>query len=119
LHVFTYSERPDTKAISLPGVVDYQERKRRNNILRILSEKKRREFYEELTGTEQEVLFEDADHDGFMLGFTSNYARVKSEYQTDITGKLCGVQIAGVEEDVCKANIISTKKSVDLVTVED
>ncbi len=41
LHVFTYSERPDTKAISLPGSVDVQERKRRNNILRILSEKKR------------------------------------------------------------------------------
>ncbi len=41
LHVFTYSERPDTKAISLPGTVDVQERKRRNNILRILSEKKR------------------------------------------------------------------------------
>lgn len=119
LHVFTYSERPDTKAIDLPGVIDHQERKRRNNILHILSEKKRREFYKDLIGTEQEVLFEDADYDGFRLGFTSNYARVKSEYQSDITGKLCRVEIAGVEEDICRANIISTKKSVDLVTAED
>jgi threonylcarbamoyladenosine tRNA methylthiotransferase MtaB len=119
LHVFTYSERPDTKAISLPGSVDHQERKRRNNILRILSEKKRREFYKEAIGTEQEVLFEDADHIGLMNGFTSNYIRVQSEYKSELTGKISPVEITGIDNDICQTKIVSTKKSVDLITAED
>ena len=118
LHVFTYSERPDTKAITLPCPVDFQERKRRNNILRILSEKKRREFYSDMIGTAQKVLFEDVDHNGFMQGFTSNYIRVQATYDEDLTGKISRVQLNSIEEDVCNAEIISTKKSVDLIALE-
>ncbi|MGE5498532.1 MAG: tRNA (N(6)-L-threonylcarbamoyladenosine(37)-C(2))-methylthiotransferase MtaB [Syntrophothermus sp.] len=83
LHVFTYSERPDTKAISLPGIVDIAERKRRNSMLRILSEKKRRAFYQKMTGTAQEVVFEHQNHNGMMKGFTSNYVRVQKPYAED------------------------------------
>jgi threonylcarbamoyladenosine tRNA methylthiotransferase MtaB len=119
LHVFTYSERPDTKAILLPGVVDFQERKRRNNILRILSEKKRREFYSEMIGTEQKVLFENADHNGSMQGFTSHYIRVQAKFDDTITGKISPVRVGEVDNDICKAVILSTKKSIDLVTAED
>jgi threonylcarbamoyladenosine tRNA methylthiotransferase MtaB len=119
LHVFTYSERPDTKAISLPGVVDFQERKRRNNILRILSDKKRRGFYSEMFGTEQNVLFENADHNGFMQGFTSNYIRVQAKFDNTITGKLSPIRIVEANNDICKAVISSTKKSIDLVPAED
>ncbi|MEJ2103127.1 MAG: tRNA (N(6)-L-threonylcarbamoyladenosine(37)-C(2))-methylthiotransferase MtaB [Ignavibacteriaceae bacterium] len=119
LHVFTYSERPDTKAITLPCSVDFQERKRRNNILRILSEKKRREFYEEAVGTKQEVLFEDADHNGLMNGFTSNYIRVQTKFDENLTGKISSVKLNCMEDDICSADIISTKKAVDLVTHED
>ena len=118
LHVFTYSERPDTKAITLPLSIDFQERKRRNNILRILSEKKRREFYSDMLGTEQKVLFEDADHNGFMQGFTSNYIRVQAKYDENLAGKISRVQLNSIEEDICQSEIISTKKSVDLVTLE-
>ena len=119
LHVFTYSERPDTKAISIPDAVDFQERKRRNNILRILSEKKRREFYVKMGDTEQDVLFEDANHDGLMLGFTSNYIRVQSKFDADLTGKISTVRIAEADNDICRVSILSTKKSIDLVSAED
>ncbi|MCW8813985.1 MAG: MiaB/RimO family radical SAM methylthiotransferase, partial [Chlorobium sp.] len=119
LHVFTYSERPDTKAISLSGKVDFQERKRRNNLLRILSDKKRREFYSEMFGTGQIVLFENADHNGFMQGFTSNYIRVQAKFDNTITGKLSPIRIVEANNDICKAVISSTKKSIDLVPAED
>lgn len=119
LHVFTYSERPDTKAISMSATVDFQERKRRNNILRILSEKKRIEFYSKMIGTEQDVLFEDANHNGLMLGFTSNYIRVRTKFDACLTGKISTVRIAEAKNDSCMAVILSTKNSIDLVLAED
>ena len=116
LHVFTYSERPDTKAISLPGTVDVQERKRRNNILRILSEKKRAQFYSEMIGTNQAVLFENNNKNGLMHGFTSNYIKVQADYDESLTGSICNVFLAGADSEICNGTIISTKKSIDLVT---
>lgn len=118
LHVFTYSERPDTKAISLPGSVDVQERKRRNNILRILSEKKRAKFYEEMIGTHHKVLFEHTDKDGMIQGFTSNYIRVQHEYNDELAGKIVPVFIDSITDDICNCQLISTKNSVDLVAAE-
>jgi threonylcarbamoyladenosine tRNA methylthiotransferase MtaB len=116
LHVFTYSERPDTKAISLPGTVDVQERKRRNNILRILSEKKRAKFYSEMIGTTQDVLFENANKNGLMNGFTSNYIKVQANFNEAFTGQICLIALIDAETDICNGTILSTKKSIDLVT---
>ena len=115
LHVFTYSERPDTKAISLPGMVDVQERKRRNNILRILSEKKRAQFYSDMIGTNQTVLFQNNNKNGFMHGFTSNYVKVQADYDESLTGSICNIFISGADSEICNGTIISTKKSIDLV----
>jgi threonylcarbamoyladenosine tRNA methylthiotransferase MtaB len=115
LHVFTYSERPDTKAILLPGVVDVQERKRRNNILRILSEKKRAKFYTDMIGTKQSVIFENADKKGLMHGFTSNYIKVQTEYNDALTGQICPIILTGSNAEICTGEVISTKKSVDLI----
>src|SRR3972149_51551 len=70
LHVFTYSERPNTKAIELDSKVDVHERRKRNNILRILSDKKRNEFYNQMFGKELDVLFEHENHNGVMKGFS-------------------------------------------------
>ena len=116
LHVFTYSERPDTKAISLPGVIDAQERKRRNNILRILSEKKRAKFYSDMIGTKQAVLFENNNKNGLIQGFTSNYIRVQTDFNESLTGQICPITLTGAEADICTGTILSTKKSIDLVT---
>jgi len=116
LHVFTYSERPGTKAITLPGKVDVQERKRRNNILRILSEKKRAKFYADMIGTKQEVLFENVNNNGLMQGFTSNYIKVQTDCNEVLTGQLCPIILTKAEADICTGTILSTKKSIDLVT---
>ena len=118
LHVFTYSERPDTKAINLLSRVDIQERKRRNNILRILSEKKRAKFYEDMIGTQQLVLFEKTNKDGLMQGYTSNYIKVTTEYDESISGTLSETVLLKSESDLCRGEILSTKKSIDLVTTE-
>jgi len=78
LHVFTYSERENTLAANMNGVVPIPERKRRNKMLRILSEKKKRAFYESQLGQVRPVLFETENKEGFMLGYTDNYVRVKT-----------------------------------------
>ncbi len=82
LHVFTYSERPNTKAFILPDKVDIFDRKERNRILRVLSEKKRAEFYKSQVGAVVEPLYEKENSDGIMKGFTSNYIRVHSNYDS-------------------------------------
>ena len=76
LHVFTYSERANTPAAEMPGVVPMGERRRRNKQLTILSEKKRRAFYERHVGQGRTVLFERGPESGILTGFTDNYIRV-------------------------------------------
>lgn len=115
LHVFTYSERPDTKAVTLPGSVDVVERKRRNNILRILSEKKRGQFYESMLGKELDVLFESERVKNSILGYSSNYIRICNEYYEELTNRLTKVEIKGIEKGMCYGNILDTKNSIDLV----
>ena len=115
LHVFTYSERPDTKAISLPGSIDVQERKRRNNILRILSEKKRAKFYKGMIGSKQEVLFENANKNGIIQGFTSNYIKFQTNFSEDLAGRICPVNLVESTPEYC-TGVISIKNSIDLIT---
>jgi len=107
LHVFTYSERPNTKAISLDGNVDQAIRKRRNNMLRILSEKKRLEFYRKMLGQKLTAVFEHENHDGFMKGFTENYVRIKTKYNSELINKFVSVKIVEIDENICTAEIIS------------
>ncbi|WP_077922870.1 tRNA (N(6)-L-threonylcarbamoyladenosine(37)-C(2))-methylthiotransferase MtaB [Spirosoma sp. 209] len=80
LHVFTYSERPNTTALSIKPVVPGHVRADRSRMLHILSEKMRRAFYESQLGREATVLFEEDVEDGFMQGFTENYVRVVARY---------------------------------------
>ena len=68
------------KQFNLPGIVDVFERKKRNNMLRILSEKKRHQFYKEMIGKELKVLFEAENDDGIIKGFSSNYVRVINKF---------------------------------------
>jgi len=115
LHVFTYSERPNTKAIELDSKVDVHERRKRNNILRILSDKKRNEFYNQMFGKELDVLFEHENHNGVMKGFSSNYIRVSHPYINDLVNIISPVKINGLSNDICTGNILDTKKAVDLI----
>lgn len=106
LHVFTYSERPNTKAIQMPGQLNMVERKRRNTMLRILSEKKRNQFYRRMIGKELTVLFEHENLDGFMKGFSSNYVRVKNPYISEYVNKFVKVKIEEVDENICTAQLL-------------
>lgn len=80
LHVFTYSERPNTDALAIRPVVPQKVRAERSKMLHILSEKKKRAFYESQLGTTHTVLFEDDVAAGQMQGFTENYVRVVAKY---------------------------------------
>mgnify|MGYP006267157949 CR=1 FL=1 len=80
LHVFTYSERPNTSAFERTDHVEVGERRRRNKMLTILSDKKRRHFYEQFLGQTREVLFEEHKVDGLMSGYTDNYIRIEAPY---------------------------------------
>ncbi|WP_326982402.1 tRNA (N(6)-L-threonylcarbamoyladenosine(37)-C(2))-methylthiotransferase MtaB [Chryseobacterium sp. MYb264] len=80
LHVFTYSERENTEAVGMEGVVPIPERKKRNKMLRILSEKKKMAFYQTQLGKTLPVLWEHENKDGKMYGFTENYVRVQKDF---------------------------------------
>ncbi|WP_160140028.1 tRNA (N(6)-L-threonylcarbamoyladenosine(37)-C(2))-methylthiotransferase MtaB [Chryseobacterium sp. c4a] len=80
LHVFTYSERENTEAAGMDGVVPVAERKKRNKMLRILSEKKKMAFYQTQLGKTLPVLWEHENKDGKMFGFTENYVRVQKDF---------------------------------------
>ena len=93
LHVFTYSERDDTPAKYMEGVVPGSQRADRSKMLHILSDKKRRAFYESQLGKEEEVLFETDQKEGFMHGFTSNYVKVKVKYDPVLVNELKRVKL--------------------------
>jgi threonylcarbamoyladenosine tRNA methylthiotransferase MtaB len=98
LHVFTYSERENTPAIHMEGVVSMAERHKRSKMLHILSEKKRRHFYEQQTGNIHTVLFEDDVEEGYMHGFTENYIRVKAKYDPMLINELKKVRLTYINE---------------------
>ncbi|MHB9012715.1 MAG: tRNA (N(6)-L-threonylcarbamoyladenosine(37)-C(2))-methylthiotransferase MtaB [Ignavibacteriaceae bacterium] len=116
LHVFTYSERPDTKAITMEGEVNAFERKRRTNMLRILSEKKKQEFYGKMIGKELEILFEAENDHGIIKGFSSNYVRVSHKFDTSLVNEISRVEISNVKDgNLCEGKIKGIQKSIELI----
>jgi len=99
LHVFTYSERELTVAAEMKGVVAGSERNERSKMLHILSDKKRRAFYDSQIGSDAEVLFEADQKSGFMHGFTKNYVKVRAKYDPLMVNELKGVKLAGITAD--------------------
>lgn len=98
LHVFTYSEREGTEAPLMPGKVDISIRKKRSKMLRILSAKKRRMFYEKHLGSKREVLFEKEIKDGYLVGFTDNYIKVRLPWNPKYSNELCWVRLDYIDE---------------------
>ncbi len=99
LHVFTYSERPNTAAASMEDIVPITERKRRNKMLRILSEKKKRAFYESQIGQYRTILFENDNREGYMLGYTDNYVRVKTFWNPQWANKTISAKLSEIDQD--------------------
>ena len=99
LHVFTYSERPNTEAVEMEGVVSKKARTKRSKMLRGLSVKKRRAFYESQLGNELTVLFESENKEGFIHGFTENYVKVKTPWNPELVNTLQEIKLTKIDED--------------------
>lgn len=99
LHVFTYSERDNTEAVAMPDVVLMNVRNKRSKMLRGLSVKKRRAFYESQIGTQRTVLFESENKEGYIYGFTENYVKVKTPWNPELVNTLHKVQLTHIDED--------------------
>ncbi len=95
--MFTYSERANTQALEMDGVVSLKDRQKRSKMLRALSEKKKRYFYEQHVDQMQTVLFEDDVEDGHMHGFTENYIRNKAKYDPVLINEMKVVKMARVD----------------------
>jgi threonylcarbamoyladenosine tRNA methylthiotransferase MtaB len=99
-HVFTYSERDDTKAVEMEGVVAREKRVERSRTLQILSAKKKRKFYESHLGKTFPVLWEsDKDDNGYIHGFTSNYIKVKTKNPLMKTNTVQEIKLIELDRD--------------------
>ncbi len=96
LHVFTYSERDNTRALEIANIVPVAERKKRNEMLRILSEKKRQAFYHTQIGQTRKVLWESENDMGLMYGFTDNYVKVAQPFLADSENEIEWVTLGKV-----------------------
>jgi len=98
LHVFTYSERENTRAFEMANPVPKKERQKRSVMLRTLSEKKKRYFYETQKDQIRTVLFEDNIEDGEMQGYTENYVRITAKYDPMLTNELKKVRLSELDK---------------------
>jgi threonylcarbamoyladenosine tRNA methylthiotransferase MtaB len=99
LHVFPYSERPNTRAACMPDAVPLKERHKRVTMLRILSEKKKQHFYRSHAGSIRTVLFEAEESKGWMKGYTENYIQVKVPYDPLLVNEMIPVRLLEMEAD--------------------
>ena len=110
LHVFTYSERPNTVALKREHVVPKEMRSERNKRLRILSEKKKRAFYQSQLGLEKKVLWEEQNHSDWMYGFTENYVKLKAPYNTALVNQFQTVSLGTIDGDgIVNASLLKTQ----------
>ena len=99
LHVFTYSERDNTEAVEMDGVIPMEVRNKRSKMLRGLSVKKRRAFYESQIGKNKVVLFEGENKEGYIHGFTENYVKIKTPWNPELVNTLHKVQLTKIDAD--------------------
>jgi len=99
LHVFTYSERPNTEAVDMDGVVPVKVRQKRSKMLRGLSAKKRMSFYQSQLDTTVSVLFESENKSGYIYGFTENYVRVKTPWNPELINTIHPITLREIDAD--------------------
>ena len=98
-HVFTYSERANTGAVKMKEIVSKNVRAERSKMLHILSDKKKRAFYESQINKNKKVLIETEDHDGYLHGFTENYVKVKIPFDEKLTNTIQNIQLTEIDRD--------------------
>jgi len=100
LHVFTYSERDNTTALRIPDVVPQETRHRRTIELRMLSDKKKRAFYDRFIGSQQRILWEGSDDEGLMYGFSENYLKVSQPWSSEAVNNITNVAMGQLNGDL-------------------
>lgn len=114
LHVFTYSERDNTEAAEMDGIVPNAVRSKRSKMLRGLSVKKRRAFYESQIGTIRTVLFEGENKEGYIHGFTENYVKVKAPWNPELVNTLHKVELTKIDDDgLVRFDFVKVLKAVN------
>lgn len=106
LHIFTYSERPNTKAIEIENKVEKSIKKERNYMLKRLSDFKKEIFYNNSINTIHRVIFEHTDYDGIMKGYTDNYIRVFTDFDSNMVNKFTNVKIVSNNQNICKVEVL-------------
>ena len=99
LHVFSYSERENTLAATFDGVVPKQKRSERSKMLRILSDKLQRVHYQKYLGTTQTALMEQENKNGFLVGFTDNYIKVKIPFSEELIQKKIKIKLLSFDKN--------------------
>ncbi len=99
LHVFTYSERDNTEAALMENIIPTNVRAKRSKMLRGLSVKKRRAFYESQIGSNRTVLFESENKEGYIHGFTENYVKVKTPWNPELVNTLQKINLTNIDDD--------------------
>ena len=98
LHVFQYSERNNTRAVNIKDVIPKTTRIKRSKMLRILSEKKKRNFYNNNLSLTKEIIIENGKDQKYLYGYTDNYVRVKVKRDNKILGKIKKVYLKGIDD---------------------
>ena len=111
LHVFTYSERPNTPAAEMDGVVSVEERRHRNRMLTSLSVKKRRAFYAQHLGSVRPVLFEKSKEPGLLNGFTDNYIKIRLPETAATINTIAPVKL----QQILAEGFVDAEPALDLV----
>lgn len=108
LHVFTYSERANTGAPKLGTKVPMETRRERSKILHLLSDRKKKAFYQTQVGKNKTVLFEQEENEGLLYGFTENYVKVKTPYDARLINQIVAVQLTEIDRDgLMKCDILT------------
>lgn len=107
LHVFPFSDRPNTKAFDMQNKVEPRVKEMRSKILLDLSREKRKNFYQRNAGRTENVIFEARIRQNQMYGFTSNYIKVEAPYRQDLIGKISRVEIGEMTgSESCRVKIL-------------
>ena len=99
LHVFTYSERDNTHAITLPKIVNPNTRSKRSKLLRLLSSRKKSNFYKNNIGTKHNVLFESENKNGYIEGFSENYVRFRAIWDPKLVGTIKQMKFSKIDQE--------------------
>ena len=119
LHVFTYSERPNTHALTIKPFVNKQERKKRTHQLRRLSATKRFEFDTQFKGQYRPVLFEEENKNGFMYGWTDNYVRIATNYSRRLVNTIQTIKIGNYSDNGFHFGILDTHLQREETAIEE